>query len=339
MSGQLILVTGITGFIAGQIANAFLEAGYRVRGTTRGEKAKLLSDTINVPGLEFVRVDDVASDDLSEAMKDVYAVIHVASPLPARASVAETLSTAISGTLHLLTETTKAGIKKTVITSSFGALLDPDLRSGFAGLTFDHKSWGVASRETAEAKSEDDYYVYFSSKILAEKAVWDYAKEHPELDIATVLPGFVFGPFADHYPLPSLSLLATASNGYMYMLAQGGLPPLVPPFTVDVRDVAKTHVLALSVGPKPLGEKRYISNSGNITWGEAAVALKKAHPELKLADSFPDLPGPASTLDNKYTTEQLNFGTWITPEETIIAAVEAVMPQKGGRGRIRLNAQ
>ncbi|KAG6834170.1 hypothetical protein H0H93_011452, partial [Arthromyces matolae] len=198
------LVTGITGFIAGQVANAFLEAGYRVRGTTRGEKAKLLGDTINVPGLEFVRVDDVVSDDLSEALKDVYAVIHVASPLPGRASVAETLSvravilsppkkpfdlidhqTAISGTLHVLKETTKAGIKKAVITSSFGALLDPDLQSGFAGLTFDHKSWGAASREAAEAKSEDDYYVYVSSKILAEKAVWDYAKEHPELDVAT----------------------------------------------------------------------------------------------------------------------------------------------------------
>ncbi|KAG6847441.1 hypothetical protein H0H93_008085 [Arthromyces matolae] len=323
MSGQLVLVTGITGFIAGQVANAFLEAGYRVRGTTRGDKAKLLTDTIKVPGLEFSRVDNIATDDLSEALKGVYAIAHVASPLAGRTNIEDTLNTAIEGTLNVLRQATKAGIKKLVVTSTFGTLLDPNSPSAFAGLTIDHQSWGTASRETAAANSENDYFVYFTSKILAEKAVWDYAKEHPELDVATVLPGFVYGPFADHYPLPKMSGLG--SNGYIYMLAQGGVPPLLPPFTVDVRDVAKTHVLALSVGPKPLGEKRYISNSGNITWAEAAVALKKAHPELKLGDSFPDLPGPASTLDNKYTTEQLNFGTWITPEETIIATWEALV--------------
>ncbi|KAG6821795.1 hypothetical protein H0H93_007158, partial [Arthromyces matolae] len=56
---------------------------------------------------------------------------------------------------------------------------------GFHGLTFDHKNWGTVSREAARAKADDAYYVYFASKVLAEKAIWDYAAEHPELDIAT----------------------------------------------------------------------------------------------------------------------------------------------------------
>ncbi|KAG6807375.1 hypothetical protein H0H93_001649, partial [Arthromyces matolae] len=124
MSGQLILVTGVTGFIAGHVANQLLAAGYRVRGTTRGDKAKQLTETIKVPGLEFVRVDDVATDDLSEALKGVYAIAHVASPLPGRTDTDDTLNSAIDGTVHVLKEATKAGIKKLVITSSFGALLD-----------------------------------------------------------------------------------------------------------------------------------------------------------------------------------------------------------------------
>ncbi|KAG6815724.1 hypothetical protein H0H87_011973 [Tephrocybe sp. NHM501043] len=325
MSGKLVLVTGITGFIAGQVANSYLAAGYRVRGTTRGEKAKLLSDTIKVEGLEFVRVDDIATDDLTEALKGVYAVIHVASPLPGRTSVQDTLDSAISGTKNILNATVKAGIEKIVITSSFGALLDPSLVPGFGGLNFTYKDWGVVSREEAEKKAEDPYYVYFASKILAEKAIWDFAKDHPQLDVATVLPGFVFGPYADHYPLPTASQLGT--NGMIYGLVSGGTLPPIPPFIVDVRDVAKAHVLALNVPRKPLGEKRYIANGGNLSWREAAALLNKVRPEIKTAavKDFADLPGPASTLDTKHTTEDLSFGEWIKPEVTIVAAADALV--------------
>jgi nucleoside-diphosphate-sugar epimerase len=39
--GDLVLITGVSGYIASQTANQFLEAGYRVRGTVRSEaKAK-----------------------------------------------------------------------------------------------------------------------------------------------------------------------------------------------------------------------------------------------------------------------------------------------------------
>lgn len=37
--------------------------------TTRGAKAKTLSETIERPGLEFVRVDDLIDGDLTEALK------------------------------------------------------------------------------------------------------------------------------------------------------------------------------------------------------------------------------------------------------------------------------
>jgi hypothetical protein len=91
-----------------------------------------------------------------------------------------------------------------VITSSFGAIMDrtskavwytfltadmvhiriASLRPGFSGQTFTGADWGVVSREEAEKNAEDGY-VYFSSKILAEKAIWEFAKSHPQLDIAT----------------------------------------------------------------------------------------------------------------------------------------------------------
>lgn len=325
MSGKLVLVTGITGFIAGQVADRFLAAGYRVRGTTRGAKAKQLNDTVKVEGLEFVQVDDIATDDLSEALKGVYAVIHVASPLPGRTSVDDTLNSAISGTRNILEATVKAGIEKMVITSSFGAIMDPSLRPGFGGITFTGADWGVVSREEAEKMAEDPYYVYFASKVLAEKSIWEFAKDHPQLDIATILPGFVFGPYGKYFPLPTAAQLGT--NGMIYGLVSGGTVPPIPPFIVDVRDVAKAHVLALNVPRKPLEQKRYLVNGGNLTWREAIAHLNKVRPEIKTAavDAFAELPGPASTLDTTRTNDDLKFGAFIDPKDTIVAAADAIV--------------
>ncbi|OKP13693.1 hypothetical protein PENSUB_884 [Penicillium subrubescens] len=36
---QTVLVTGVSGFIAAHVVDAFLRRGYRVRGTVRSEKA------------------------------------------------------------------------------------------------------------------------------------------------------------------------------------------------------------------------------------------------------------------------------------------------------------
>ncbi|KAF5381745.1 hypothetical protein D9615_005640 [Tricholomella constricta] len=325
MSGKLVLVTGITGFIAGQVANHFLAAGYRVRGTTRGAKAKQLSDTIKVQGLEFIQVDDLAKDDLTSALKGVFAVIHVASPLPGRAPVDEMLNSAVSGTCNILESTVKAGIEKMVITSTFGSVMDPSMIPSYSGKTFTASDWGVVSREEVEKKADDPYYVYFASKLLAEKAIWEFAKEHPQLDLATILPGFVFGPYADYYPLPTVSQLGT--NSMIYGLITGGVPPQPPPFIVDVRDVAKAHVLALIVPRKPAGEKRYLVNSGVLSWRDAVTHLNKVRPELKTAapEAFRDLPGPVGGLDVTHTNEDLKFGEWISPEGTIVAAADAVV--------------
>ncbi|KAG6819145.1 hypothetical protein H0H93_014920 [Arthromyces matolae] len=70
MSGKLVLVTGVTGFIAGHVANQLLDAGYRVRGTARRNKLETLRETVKITGLEFVQVDDVATTDFTEALED-----------------------------------------------------------------------------------------------------------------------------------------------------------------------------------------------------------------------------------------------------------------------------
>lgn len=138
-----------------------------------------------------------------------------------------------------------------------------------------------------------------------------------------VLPGFVFGPYGESCPKPS-SAAGLGTNGMILGLISGAKVPQPPPFIVDVRDVAKAHVLALKVLPNPKVEaKRYIVNGGNLTWRDAVEHLNEVHPKIKTAEFEEN--GEAATLDTKNTVEELNFGPFIDPKDTIVAAAEALI--------------
>jgi nucleoside-diphosphate-sugar epimerase len=112
----------------------------------------------------------------------------------------------------------------------------------------------------------------------------------------------------------------------IYGIMNGPIPQ-PPPFVVDVRDVAKGHVLALNLPRNPgTLERRYIVNGGNLTWREAIDHLKITHPELKTPPSseYLDMPGPATILDTSNTITDLKFGKFIDPRQTIDDTVVAL---------------
>ncbi|KAF8231120.1 NAD(P)-binding protein [Tricholoma matsutake] len=325
MSNRLILVTGVSGFIAGHVADQLLTAGYRVRGTARGAKAKKLTETIKRPGLEFFQVDDIINGDLTEALKGVSAIIHLASPLYGRASVENTLDSAKVGTLHVLREAVKAAIEKVVVTSTIGTILAPDFGPVFTGRTLTSKDWGHATAEEAKEPNRDSVYVYMSAKYLAERALWEFVKEHPQLDVVTILPTYTFGPYPETFSRP-ITKENIGTNEAVYGIMKGP-QAVVMPFVVDVRDVAKGHVLALDLPRNPGAlERRYIMNGGNITWREAIDHLKITHPELNTPPSseYPDIPGPLSVLDTSNTITDLKFGEFIDVKKTIDDTVVAL---------------
>jgi nucleoside-diphosphate-sugar epimerase len=87
--------------------------------TVRSTKYQKLSKK-NIPGLEFTEVNDLATDDLTAALKGVSVVMHVAAPLPGKADAAGSIKTAVEGTLNVVRHAEKAGITKIVVTSTFG---------------------------------------------------------------------------------------------------------------------------------------------------------------------------------------------------------------------------
>ncbi|KAF8651074.1 hypothetical protein AX16_004936 [Volvariella volvacea WC 439] len=356
---QLVLVTGVSGYLGSNVAHQLLKAGYAVRGTARRSKLESLRQSVQnrYPLLELVEVSDIFSDDLTDILKGVYAVVHVAAPIPTPTDSVTPIKQASEGTLHILNQAYNAGVRKFVLTSSFAALINPDLQAAFTDIVFTEKDWGqVALEEALVAGKSNPVYAYCSIKLLSEKVAWKFAAEKPDFDLATILPTNLFGPYPPHFPLP---YPPPSTTGYIYMLLQGQVPPLFTANSHDIRDCALAHVRALQLPPVKrdssvgasvddvkiqLQEKRVITSAAQSTWAQTAEYLRETRPDLR--DRLPDIteeydvPPPAglasketggkklipvAKVDTTRAKELLGFDKWIDWRECIDATVDLVL--------------
>ncbi|KAI0695059.1 NAD-P-binding protein [Cerioporus squamosus] len=334
----LILVTGASGFIAAHIVVQLLDAGYRVRGTARGAKLALVRDHFKSnSNFEAIQIDDIATSDFHDALIGVDAVLAVACPLPGRADPYEQLKGAYDGTLNLLRQSVAAGVHKIVVTSSFATLLDPAFEGAYKGIVLNENLYGRASPEDILAGDHNPTHRYCGAKILAEEAAWKFAEEHPELDLATINPPFMYGGYAVY---PGNGPDALGSTELVYRLIAGeGKSIFPPPSTViycHVRDAARAHLLALRLPKLPPGSdvrgKRFLvaaPTHGGRLWTETVQRLAETRPELKdrLAklEDAPKLSGPLSTTDSTRAKEVLGLEEYVGWEATIDETVTALL--------------
>ncbi|KAI0773253.1 NAD-P-binding protein [Trametes elegans] len=337
-SSNVILVTGASGFIGAHVAVQLLEAGYHVKGTARGAKFEILRKHFG-SNQKFtpVEINDVATDDFTDAMEGVVAVIHIASPLAGSQSRQDTLNSAIQGTLNVLRHALKAGISKVVLTSSWATTLDPSLTATFAGTVFSEKDWGNTSLQDLMTEGRNPLYVYCGTKILAELEAWRFADEHRELDLATINPPFVYGKPVDGLASGTgPASLGTNALPYQLIAGEGGrpLPPQLPPFFCNVRDVARAHVLALQLPKVPAGasvqDKRFlVAGPGAILWPDAVRVLLEKRPALKdrlpTLENAPPLPGPLSGIDTTRAKEVLGVKEYVGWEDTLLETIDALL--------------
>ncbi|KAF8055425.1 hypothetical protein FPV67DRAFT_830766 [Lyophyllum atratum] len=86
-----------------------------------------------------------------------------------------------------------------------------------------------------------------------------FADAHPELDITTINPPFLYGPFAQNFTQPNPNYYALSTNLYIYrFLKPSSNFPMFLAYA-DIRDVAEAHVRALTSPPSSsVGRKRII---------------------------------------------------------------------------------
>ena len=172
MSGELVLVTGGSGFIGAHCILQLSAAGYRVRTTVRSLKREAnVRAMLKVGGadleesLSFAAADLMSDSGWPEAVAGCDYVLHVASPFPLAVpkNEDELIIPARDGALRVLRVARDAGVKRVVLTSSFAAI---GYGQALTGRPFSEEDWTDANRGHVSA--------YVKSKTLAERAAWDF---------------------------------------------------------------------------------------------------------------------------------------------------------------------
>lgn len=195
--GSLILITGVTGYIATHVVAETLKAGYKVRGTARStEKAKDDEKFHSSPDYQCLVVADMlAPGSLDEAIKGVDGVIHVSSPTdmnPDPNQVVPVLVKHLEGLLESMTK--ESSIKRFVYTSSStAATLPVPGRPGHLDKTT-YNDEAVKMAWEPPHVPEKGYPVYGASKTEAERAIWKWVHEKkPGFVVNSILPDTNFG--------------------------------------------------------------------------------------------------------------------------------------------------
>ncbi|QDH80235.1 aldehyde reductase [Echinicola soli] len=269
-----VLLTGVTGFLGAHTAIRLLEKGYAVTGTFRSQNRanairKLIASHTDKTAYLTLEEADLNDPIVWKTLtKEVDFVQHIASPFPRNMPKheEELIHPAKEGTLNVLRAAQGNGVKRVVVTSSIAAVVYGK-SSDTLTKTMDEADW-------TDPSNRKDTTPYFRSKAIAEKAAWDFAFKHPEMELVTVLPGAILGPVLE-------ADFGTSANIVIKLL--DGSTPALPKIGFDIIDVRSVaDLLILAMEKKQAAHNRYLASSGYRMFSEIAKVLKENFPDRKL---------------------------------------------------------
>ncbi|HCY41522.1 MAG TPA: diaminohydroxyphosphoribosylaminopyrimidine deaminase [Prolixibacteraceae bacterium] len=277
-----VLVTGGTGYLASWIVKQLLDDGLEVRTTVRNlsqkdKYAHLTALAVKSKGvLQFFEADLLKKGSFAEAMKGCELVIHTASPFKIsgiKNAQKELVEPALEGTRNVL-ETVNAtdSVQRVVLTSSVVAIFGDaiDIQKTKNGI-FTEAYWNTTSSA--------GHQPYPYSKVQAEKLAWEMAEKQSRWDLLVINPGFIMGPsLTKRTDSTSVEIMIQMASGKFKTGAPAGNMSFV-----DVRDVAKAHILA---GFTPNASGRHICTSADKSFLELADVIRAEHPEFPLPKKF-----------------------------------------------------
>ncbi len=271
MQNELVLVTGVSGFLGSHIILQLLEKGYRVRGSVRDPARNdsllnLFKESAPADAsIELVQLDLTKDDGWSEAASGCDYILHIASPIPLNSPKERDalVGPARDGAIRALRAAKGAGCKRVVLTSSLASV----------SYQRQHDQDHPYTEEDWSDPENPDISPYIRSKILAERAAWQFAKEN-QIDLATICPGIILGPVLENDIGTSAEVVKQLMDRTI---------PLFPRFgfaVVDVRDVASMHIEAMT---NPAASGQRFNCGGEFMWMEdIGRVLREAYPDRKL---------------------------------------------------------
>jgi dihydroflavonol-4-reductase len=269
-----IFLTGATGFVGHHVARALAAEGAQLR--------MLVRKTSNLANLEDIEgethLGDLAEpESIRPALAGCDAVVHVAAdyrlwiPDPAAMYRAN-----VEGTRDLLRMAREAGVPRFVYTSSVA--------------TMHFRTDGLVINEDTPVSLKDMVGHYKRSKFMAEQQAIAAAEDGQQVIILN--PTSPIGP-NDAKPTPTGRIFLDFLNGKFPAYMDTGLN------LVDVAEVARTHVTALTKGEPG---RRYILGGENLT-------LKQI---LDKMSAITGIPSPTVKIPFAVAATYAFFEEWIT---------------------------
>lgn len=242
MATMKVFLTGITGFIGGELAKELLEMGYEVNALARNPKDLSWSH----PNLRLFKGDVNDSASVDSAISGCVYAYHLASYAKPYENVPGTYRKVnIEGTRIVLQKALENYLQKVVVTSSVGVL-------------------GPCQNGKPITESQKRHTGFFNeyeaSKAGAEEVCAEFVKKG--LDVSIVLPSRVFGPGEATDSNAGTMLIRKYVDGtWRFIPGKGGS---VGNYAY-IRDVVQGHILAMQKGKN--GE-RYILAGENLSFND-----------------------------------------------------------------------
>ncbi|HWQ46540.1 MAG TPA: SDR family oxidoreductase [Longilinea sp.] len=245
----MILVTGATGHLGNVLVRELINRGEQVRALILPDED--LSPIKGLP-VEVVKGDILKPESLIPAMKDIDLVYHMAALvtiMPGKEELLREIN--VQGTKNVLAAAKKAGVRRLVYTSSIHALARPPK--------------GEPITENVQFDTNNPAGFYDQTKAEASVAVQEAVREG--MDAVIVCPTGVIGPY--DYRQSEMGLLMVGWLKQKLCVMIDGIFDFV-----DVRDVARGHILAAEKGKpgevyilsgEPISFKKLISIVGEVS--------------------------------------------------------------------------
>jgi dihydroflavonol-4-reductase len=269
-----IFLTGATGFVGSHVAKALASQGAELR--------LLVRRTSNLKNLEGITGDTHVGDlsdpeSLRPALAGCDAVMHVAADYRLWIPDPQAMYRAnVDGTRELLRMACEAGVPRVVYTSSVA--------------TMHFRTDGIVINEDTPVSLADMVGHYKRSKFLAEQEAIKAAEAGQQVMILN--PTTPIGP-NDAKPTPTGRIFVDFLNRKFPAYVDTGLN------LVDVSEVARAHVLALTTGTPG---RRYILGGENLT-------LKQI---LDKMSAITGIPSPTIKIPFAIAAAYAFFEEWIT---------------------------
>jgi dihydroflavonol-4-reductase len=233
-----VFVTGATGFVGSHVAEQLAANGARLRLLLR--KSSRIENLAVLPEYERALGDLRDPESLRIGMRGCEAVFHVAADYRLWMKDPQEMYAAnVEGTRAILKSAAESGIRRVVYCSSVA--------------TMAFKSDGTVVNEATPVSEADMIGHYKRSKFLAERVAIDAARSGQEVVI--VNPTAPMGE-RDIKPTPTGRIIVDFLKGDFPAYMDTGMN------IVDVRDVAKAHILAFE---RATPGERYIMGGENLT--------------------------------------------------------------------------